>query len=43
LDSLAKRGFGSAVIAEMCGLDEQSVDEAIDLERQLSLGVRPAA
>lgn len=43
LGSLAKRGFGSAAIAEMYGLDEQSVKEAIDLERQLSPSARPAA
>lgn len=43
LVSLAKRGFNSAAIAEMYGLDEQSVKEAIDLERQLSPSARPAA
>jgi hypothetical protein len=43
LNSLAKRGFDPTVIAEMYGLDRQSVEEAIDLERQLSDGAQPAA
>jgi uncharacterized protein (DUF433 family) len=43
LDALARRGFGSSVIADMYGLDEQSVDESLDLERQLSLSTQPAA
>jgi uncharacterized protein (DUF433 family) len=43
LNSLAKRGFDPTVIAEMYGLDRRSVEEAIDLERQLSDGAQPAA
>jgi len=43
LNSLAKRGFDPTTIAEMYGLDRQSVEEAIDLERQLSHGAEPAA
>jgi uncharacterized protein (DUF433 family) len=43
LDSLHQRGFSTSAIASMYGLDELSIEDALDLERQLSLGARSAA
>lgn len=43
LDALARRGFSSTAIASMYDVAEEAVDEALDLENQLSLGARSAA
>lgn len=43
LDALSRRGFHVRAIADMYGLPEESVGEAIDLEQQLSVGMGSAA
>jgi len=43
LAALRIRGFDPTVIADMYGLDKESVDQALDLERQLAAATTPAA
>jgi uncharacterized protein (DUF433 family) len=43
VDALARRGFTSTAIASMYEVVEESIDEALDLEHQLSFGARSAA
>jgi len=43
LSALSRRGFAPRAIAAMYDLDEESVEEALDLERQLAVGTRSAA
>jgi uncharacterized protein (DUF433 family) len=43
LDALARRGFAPRAIASMYELEEEAVEEALDLERQLASSTQSAA